>query len=67
MVLGGNIFQGGWLDNGTAYDRWSTAEWQANVPVGVIAESLIGPIFVGRRFGFHGQGRIYVSVGPLFQ
>jgi len=66
-VLGGNIFVGGWLENGTAYDRWSTADWHTNVSVGVIAESLIGPIFVGGSLGPHGQGRIYVSVGPLFR
>jgi NTE family protein len=66
-VLGGNIFVGGWLENGTAYDRWRSADWHTNVSLGVIAESLIGPIFVGGSLGSHGNGRIYVSVGPLFR
>ncbi len=66
-VLGGNIFLGGWLENGTAYDRWSTKDWRTNVSIGLIAESLIGPIFLGGSLGFHGESRIYVAVGPLFR
>jgi hypothetical protein len=35
--------------------------------MGVIIDSLIGPLFVGGSIGPDGHQRLYVSLGPLFK
>jgi len=66
-VLGGNIYVGGWLEAGSAFQRWSTANWHSNVSAGVILETLLGTVFAGGSVGFDGHRRLYVSIGPLFR
>ena len=41
--LGGPVWLGGWLENGSAFDDIDTAKWQTNVSTGVLADTLIGP------------------------
>ena len=66
-MLGGNIYVGGWLEAGSAFQRWSTANWHSNVSAGVILETLLGTVFAGGSVGFDGHRRLYVSIGPLFR
>jgi len=66
-VLGANIFGGGWLENGSAFDDWADAKWRSNVSAGAIIESLIGPVFVGGSLAFDGRSRIYIAIGTLFR
>ena len=66
-VLGANIFGGGWLENGSAFDDWGDAKWRSNVSAGAIIESLIGPVFVGGSLAFDGRSRIYIAIGTLFR
>jgi NTE family protein len=65
-VIGGNIFVGGWLETGSAWNQWDDKNWHNNVSGGVIVESLIGPIYAGVSAGKDG-GRFFVSIGPLFR
>jgi hypothetical protein len=64
--LGGRFFVGGWLENGSAFDSFNTAQDHTNVGVGAIVNTLIGPLFAGASFSFDGRSRYYVSVGRLF-
>ena len=63
--LGGPVFVGGWLDNGAAYDAWHDAHWSTQVSLGVIADTLIGPAFVGTSAGFDGRWRFYIGLGHV--
>ena len=63
--LGGPVFVGGWLDNGAAYDSWHDANWSTQVSLGVIADTLIGPAFVGTSAGFDGRWRFYIGLGHV--
>ena len=65
-VLGGNIFVGSWLETGTAWDEWKSSDWHNNISAGIVAESLMGPIFAGASFG-KSDWRFFVAIGPLFR
>ena len=41
--LGGPIFLGGWLENGSAFDDLDKAKLRTNGSVGAILDTLIGP------------------------
>jgi NTE family protein len=66
-VLGGNIFLGGWFEQGTAFDRWEEADYHSSTSVGAILETLIGPVFTGASIDFTGRFRLYVGIGPLMR
>ena len=65
-VLGGNVFVGSWLETGTAWDEWDSSDWHNNISAGLVAESLMGPIFAGASFG-KSDWRFFVAIGPLFR
>jgi NTE family protein len=64
--LGGPIFLGGWLENGSAFDDLDKARLRTNGSVGAILDTLIGPVIVGGSFSFSGDWRYYIGVGRLF-
>lgn len=65
-VIGGNVYVGSWVETGSAWNDWHDKDWRTNVSLGVIVESLIGPIFAGGSIG-KGDGRFFVAIGPLFR
>ena len=64
--LGGAIYGGGWLENGDAFDAWSSVRLRTNVSGGVIMDTLIGPVMVAVSAGFDGRWRTYLGVGRIF-
>jgi NTE family protein len=64
--LGGPIFLGGWIENGSAFDDIDDAQLKTNVSLGVLADTLIGPLLVGGSFDFSGAWRYYIAIGRLF-
>ncbi len=64
--IGGPVYLGGWLENGDAFDYWSDAKWRTQASVGLVMDTLIGPVAVGASAGFDGRWRTYVSVGRVF-
>ena len=64
--LGGPIFAGGWLENGSAFDDFKDATLRTNGGVGLILDTLIGPMLVGSSFGFDGDWRYYLAIGRIF-
>jgi len=64
--LGGPMFFGGWLENGSAFDDLGTAKSRSNGSVGAILDTLIGPVILGGSFSFSGDWRYYIGVGRLF-
>jgi NTE family protein len=65
--MGGVVLAGGWLEFGSAFDEWDTATFDTNASVGVIAETLLGPVFVGASAGSDGASRFYVGIGRIFR
>ena len=64
--LGGSIFAGAWVENGSAFDDIDDAKFRTNVSLGVLADTLIGPMLLGGSFDFSGAWRYYIGVGRLF-
>ena len=65
--IGGPLFLGSWLESGSAFDSWSNIDLSTHVSVGVVADTLIGPVFTGASFGFDGATRVYIAIGGLFR
>jgi len=65
--MGGPIFAGGWLENGDAFDEWSHAGWRTNGGVGLVMDTLVGPVIVAGSWGFDGRWRTYIAVGRTFR
>ena len=65
--MGGPVFAGGWLENGDAFDEWSLARWRTNGGVGLVMETLLGPVLVAGSWGFDGRWRTYLGVGRTFR
>lgn len=64
--LGGPVFIGGWLENGSAFDDFDSATLRTNVSIGAIADTLVGPMLLGGSIDVRGGWRYYVGVGRLF-
>ena len=65
--MGGPIYAGGWLENGDAFDDWSKVGWRTHTSVGVILDTLIGPVVIAGTYGFDGRWRTYFGVGRVFR
>ena len=65
--MGGKIFAGGWLENGDAFDDFRDAGWRTNGGVGLIMDTLVGPVVLAGGFGFDGRWRTYLGVGRIFR
>ena len=64
--LGGPIFLGGWVENGSAFNELSDAKFRTNLSVGVVADTLVGPVLLGGSFDPNGAWRYYIGIGRLF-
>jgi NTE family protein len=65
--MGGPVFAGAWLENGDAFDEWSLAGWRTNGGVGLVMDTLVGPVIVAGSWGFDGRWRTYLAVGRVFR
>ena len=52
--LGGPVFIGGWMENGSAFDTSTPPSCGPTSSVGSVIDTLIGPVMLGRSFGFDG-------------
>jgi NTE family protein len=65
--LGGPVFLGGWVETGSAFDDTDTADLDTHFSGGIIAETLLGPVFGGISFGSDGENRFYIGIGRIFR
>jgi NTE family protein len=65
--MGGPIFAGVWLENGSAFDTSEDADINTHTGLGIIFDTLIGPMIAGTSFGLDGGWRTFVGVGRIFQ
>jgi len=65
--LGGPVFAGAWFENGSVFDTHEKADFNSQLGLGVIADTLVGPILLGTSFGFDGGWRVTFGVGRVFR
>jgi NTE family protein len=65
--LGGPVFAAGWMETGTAFNSDEPADVDLHTSAGVIADTLIGPVFGGLSFGIDGGSRFYFGIGRIFR
>ena len=63
----GRLWFGSLLEEGSAFERMSSAKFHTNLTAGFVLESPIGPVFAGASFGLDGRYRVYFSLGPIFK
>ncbi len=66
-VLGGNIYLGGWFEQGSAHEFWDDMTYRSSVSLSTVLETLLGPVYGGASFDFDGRFRFYIGIGPLFK
>lgn len=64
--LGGPVLAGGWLEGGSAFDRWDDASVVVQAGAGLITETLVGPFMLSYSAGA-GEHRFFLGFGRLFR
>ena len=65
--MGGPIFIGTWLQNGSAFTTDEDADFNSHAAAGLVIDSLIGPVALGFSAGLDGGWRTFVTIGRLFR
>ena len=65
--LGGKAYVGAWYEGGSAFEKFGNLNYRQSVTGGVIAETPLGPVFIGGSLNENGRGRFYFSFGRLFR
>jgi NTE family protein len=65
--LGGPVFVGAWLQNGAVFDTHENADLNSQLGLGLIADTLVGPVLLGTSVGFDGGWRVTFGVGRVFR
>ena len=66
QLVGGKIYWGGWYEAGSAFNDPSTVVVRGTFNLGVIAETIVGPIALATSVSPTGQSRVNLSIGRLF-
>jgi hypothetical protein len=65
--LGGPIFLAGWFENGSAFNTHEEADINSQLGLGVMIDTLVGPVLAGAGVGFDGGWRTIFGVGRIFR
>ena len=65
--LGGPIFIGTWLENGSAFNSDEDADFNTQTAFGVVVDSLVGPLVGGVSIGLDGGWRAFIAIGRMFR
>jgi NTE family protein len=66
QFVGGNIYWGGWYEAGTTFNDPGTVVVRGTFNLGVIAETIVGPIALAGSVSPTGESRVNFSIGRLF-
>jgi NTE family protein len=66
QFVGGKIYWGGWYESGTAFNDPGTVVVRGTFNLGLIAETIVGPIALATSVSPTGQSRLNFSIGKLF-
>jgi NTE family protein len=65
--IGGPLSIGGWLQNGSVFNTHQNADVNTQLGLGLVADTLVGPLLIGTSFGFDGDWRVTFGVGRFFK
>jgi NTE family protein len=65
--MGGPIFIGSWLENGSAFNSDADADFNTQAAAGVVVDSIIGPLVAGTSVGLDGGWRAFIAIGRMFR
>lgn len=65
--LGGPVFATAWLENGSAFNSHENADINSQIGIGIIGDTLVGPVLIGAGIGFDGAFRVLFGVGRIFR
>lgn len=65
--LGGKAYLGAWYEAGSAFEKFSQANYRQSVSGGAILETPLGPVFLGGSVNENGRGRFYFAFGRFFK
>jgi NTE family protein len=66
QLVGGKIYWGGWYEAGSAFNDPGTVVVRGTFNLGVIAETIVGPIALATSVSPTGESRVNLSIGRLF-
>jgi NTE family protein len=66
QLVGGKIYWGGWYEAGSAFNDPGTIVVRGTFNLGVIAETIVGPIALATSVSPTGESRVNFSIGRLF-
>jgi NTE family protein len=65
--IGGGIFAGLWVENGSAFNSDDKVDLHTQIGGGVMLDTLIGPVMLGVSAGVDGGWRTIFGVGRIFR
>jgi NTE family protein len=65
--IGGPVFANLWFQNGAAFNSNQNADINSQLGLGIVADTLVGPVLIGTSFGFDGAFRLLFGVGRIFR
>ena len=65
-LIGGEIYASGWYQLGKMYGHPDLPKYPMDLSGGLIAKTLLGPIFVGGSWGDSGHRKLYFGLGAVF-
>ena len=65
--MGGPVFIGSWLENGSAFNSDDDADFNTQVAFGIVIDSLVGPLVGGTSVGLDGGWRAFIAIGRIFR
>jgi NTE family protein len=66
-LVGKKIYWGGWYEAGTAFNTLASVPVKGSINLGVIADTIIGPVALVGAVSPTGETKINFSIGRLFQ
>jgi len=66
QLVGRKVYWGGWYEAGSAFDNPNSVVIRGTFNLGVIADTIVGPVALAASVSPTGQSRVNFSVGRLF-
>ncbi len=66
-LIGKKIYWGGWYEAGSAFNDPTSVQVLGSINLGIIADTIVGPITLGGAVSPTGQTKVNFSIGRLFQ
>ncbi len=65
--VGGKIYAGAWIENGSAFQQFNRISYRSDLSSGLVMDTRFGPVFIGGSWSEGGRAKIYFAIGRLFR